>query len=122
MNYMDHSCLFSDHQKTLSQEIQKFVYIVPTYPLTFENRFAPPTPKKKSIAFNLKNKMTLSKKKSRIFIGCLLFISCVQLVLSSWAMESLSTSEHEGSKLSKRRVQDPIVHSKKLAAWSIIEL
>ena len=43
MNYMDHSCLFSDHQKTLSHEIQKFVYIVPSYPLIFENRFAPPT-------------------------------------------------------------------------------
>ena len=49
MNYMDHSCLFSDHQKTLSHEIQKFVYIVPSYPLTFEKRSPPPQKKKKSL-------------------------------------------------------------------------
>ncbi|KAF3958234.1 hypothetical protein CMV_016836 [Castanea mollissima] len=54
--------------------------------------------------------MPLSKKRL-IICGCFLFILYIQ-VLSSWGLESFSTLENEGSKLSKRFMQDQEVHAR----------
>ena len=122
MNCMGHSCLFSDHQKTPSSSFHsyctwrnpKVLIYCHLYPLTFAPYPTiphPPNPKN-SFALNQKINMPLSKKRS-IICGCLLLILCIQ-VLSSLGLESFFTLENEGSKPSKRFMQDREVHGMKL--------